>query len=269
MNTSKIVSVLATATLLASGGGVALAQVDISAGAGASVDAGGATVKVDAAIEARITKAKNRAGEEIQRRIDMLNELNTRVQAMAHVSADEKTSISGVVSSQITSLTELKAKIDADTDLATLKTDIQSIAQSYRIFMLVIPSARIDVAADKINTAATAMTALAAKLQTRIAGATGDSAAATAALTDMNAKVADAQVQANAAVSLVANLQPDGGDKAVQTSNTAALKDARAKIQAALKDIKDARQDAHTIVKWLHEVGASGSASASSSASMR
>ena len=270
MNSSKIVTAFAAAALLLNAS-VAFAQVDVSAGAGASVNAGGANananVNVDAALQARITKAKDRANQEIQRRTDMLSELNTRVQAMAHVSADEKTAVSTLVTTQISTLADLKTKIDGETDIAELKVDIQSIAQSYRIFMLVMPRARIDVAADKINTAAVAMTALSAKLQTRISGATGDAAAATAALADMNAKAADAKVQADAAVSLVATLQPDNGDKTVQTANSAALKDARAKIQVALKDLKDARQDAHTVVKWLHDVGASANASASSSVS--
>lgn len=265
MTTSKIIPIVAMAVLLASVG-IAFAQVDVSAAAGASVNAGGASIKVDAALQARITKAKDRADQEIQRRTDMLNELNTRVQGMAHVSADEKTAISTLVTSQISALADLKTKIDGETDIAELKIDIQSIAQSYRIFMLVMPRARIDVAADKINTAATALTALSAKLLTRISGATGTSTTATAALTDMNAKTADAKVQADAAVALVAALQPDNGDKTVQTANNAALKDARTKIQEALKAIRAAREDAHTIVKWLHEVGASANASASSSA---
>jgi len=264
MNTSKIVTACAAVALLASTS-VAFAQVDVSAAAGASVQAAGTNVQVDAALQARITKAKDRADQEIQRRTDMLNELNTRVQAMAHVSADEKTAISTLVTSQISALADQKTKIDGETDIAELKVDIQSIAQSYRIFMLVMPRARIDVAADKINTAVTALTALSAKLQTRISSATGDSTAATAALTDMNAKAADAKVQADAAVALVAALQPDNGDKTVQTANAAALKDARAKIQAAIKGLHAAKQDAHTVVKWLHEVGASANASASSS----
>src|SRR3989344_1599867 len=268
MNTAKFVSMVASAALIASTG-VALAQVDVSAGAGASVNAGGATAQVDATIEARITKAKDRADKEIQRRIDMLNALNTRVQAMAHISADEKTSISGLVSTQVSSLTELKAKIAADSDLATLKADIQSIAQSYRIFMLVIPRARIDVAADKINTAAVALGALSVKLQDRITSASAtSSASATAALSDMNTQTGNAKAAADAAVALVVNLQPDNGDKTVQTANTQALKDARAKIQEAIKAIQAARKDAHTIVQWLHSAGASANASASSSASM-
>src|SRR3989344_1424964 len=266
MNTSKIVTAFAATALLLNTS-VAFAQVDVSAAAGASVNAGGANANanVDAALQARITKAKDRANQEIQRRTDMLNELNTRVQAMVHVSADEKMAVSTLVTTQISALADLKAKIDGETDIAELKVDIQSIAQSYRIFMLVMPRARIDVAADKVNTAVTALTALSAKLQTRISGATGTSTTATAALTDMNAKTADAKVQADAAVALVAGLQPDNGDKTVQTANNAALKDARAKIQAALKDLQAAKQDAHTVVKWLHEVGASANASASSS----
>ena len=74
MNSSKIVTAFAAAALLLNAS-VAFAQVDVSAAAGASVNAGGANanVNVDAALQARITKAEDRANQEIQRRTDMLN----------------------------------------------------------------------------------------------------------------------------------------------------------------------------------------------------
>ena len=197
----------------------------------------------------------------------MLTQVNTKVQAMVKVSSSEKNAISNMVSSEISNLTTLQAKIDADTDLATLKTDIKSIATSYRVFMLVIPRARIDVAADKINTVAASMTTFAGTLQTRIVSAAGDTTAAKAQLADMNAKIADAQVQASAAVTVVASLQPDNGDKTVEAANTAALKTARSDIQAGLADLKAARKDAGSIVTTLKGMKASTSASTNTSAS--
>ena len=68
---------------------------------------------------------------------------------MVKVSANEKTAIANEVQTEISNLTALNTKIQADTDLTTLKTDIQSITEDYRIFMLVIPQGRIEVAADK------------------------------------------------------------------------------------------------------------------------
>ena len=65
----------------------------------------------------------------------------------------------------------------------------------------------------------------------------------------MNAKIADANTQAKAAVSGISGLQPDNGDQTVMQSNTAALKAARVDIQTAQNDLVAARKDAGTIVK--------------------
>jgi len=91
---------------------------------------------------------------------------------------------------------------------------------------------------------------------------------ANASLADMNAKVADANTQSQAAVSLVANLQPDQGNQTVMQSNQTALKTARADIKAALADFKTARQDAGSIVKALGAMHLNASGSASSSATV-
>ena len=260
--TNKIAPVIAAA-LVFSSAGFALAQTDtsVSGSASASVTTGGTGIGTSATMEARITTAKNHADQEIKRRIDMLNALNAKVQAMARVSASEKTDISSTISTQVSALSSLQTKIDADTDITTLRTDIHSIAQSYRIFLLVIPRGRIDVAADKIDTAAAKLTDLAGKLDTRISEASGAADSLHAQLNDMNKMIADAQTQANAAVTAVASLQPDNGDKTVESANTAAIKDARTKIKAALADLKTARQDAGTIVKALMQMGDAPNAS--------
>lgn len=236
---------------------------------GASVSTGGTSVTVDAKVEARISTAKSHADQEIDRRISALNDLNTRVQAMAKVSADEKTSIANSVSSEISDLTTLKAKIDADADITSLKTDIKSITGSYRIFMLIIPQGRIEVASDRVKSVADLLTSFSAKLQSRISDAQAsgkDVTSLSASVTDMNAKIADANAQADAAVTLVANLKPDNGDKTTMTANSTALKSARADIASATKDLQAARADSNTIVRGLHSIGASANASASSTA---
>jgi hypothetical protein len=215
------------------------------------------------AIQNRITNGKSRADQEIKRRIDALNALATRVSAMKHVSDADKSSLTASIQSQIATLTALQAKIDADTDIATLKADIQSITKSYRIFLLILPKARITAAGDRIADVAATLTTLAGKLQARISATTGDTSALTASLSDMNAKITDATAQASASITEVAPLVPDNGDTGVTASNAAALKDARSKIEAAIKDLVTARQDAGSIVKGLKALGA-GSTTASS-----
>ena len=240
--------------------------VDATAGVSGSANVGGTSVgvKAQATVEARISKGKERADQEIDRRVNMLNQLNTRVQGMARVSSTEKASISSEVSTEVSTLTSLKAKIDADTDIATLKVDIQSITKSYRIFMLIIPQGRIEVAADRIKTVGSTATTFAGKLQTRIASAQAagkDVTTLSASLSDMNAKIADASVQADAAVSLVASLTPDNGDQTKMNANNQALKDARAKIKLAMDDLQAARKDATSIMQGLKSMNASATSS--------
>ncbi len=214
----------------------------------------GSTTATGNATAAFSTRAKSHADQEIERRTANLNDLISHVQGIKNLSDADKASIANAVTNQVNALAALKTKIDADTDLATLKTDVKSITDSYRIYALVLPQIRIITAADRIVTIVKEMQQLSSKFQTRIAAAQSagaDVAAATAALTDFNAKVADAGVQAQAAVTEIVSLVPDNGDKTVRSKNTTALKDARTKIVAAQKDLAAARHDAAIIVSTL------------------
>lgn len=212
---------------------------------------------VETAQQTRIELARERASQEIERRIDVLTALDQRVQEMRRISSTVKASIASSVEGQIANLTELKGNIEADTDLETLRTDIHSITGSYRIFALIVPQARIIVAADKVKTTAALMSDFADKLQVRISAAQtsgNDVTELSRLLADMNAKIADAEELADAALALITGLQPDNGDKTVQEANSAALREARVKIQAALADLHTAREDAGAIVKGLHSL---------------
>ena len=261
-------SAVAVLTVLASLSPLAASALGVDAGVGlhARTDLGSTTVRAGASakMEARITKGRDRAHQEIQRRITALQELTTSIGAMIRVSDEIKTSISATLSSQIAAMTALDTKIAADTDIDTLKVDIKSITGGYRIFALVMPQGRITAAADRIKTIDASLTTLSGKLTTRITAAQTsgkDVSALTTLSTDMNAKIADAGVQADAAVTLVATLTLDNGDKAKMTANQQALKDARAKIKAAQTDVQAARKDAGAILDGLKALNAAVSAS--------
>ncbi len=242
----------------------ALAQVGATVNTNAAVTPTSATVSASASFTATETKAKTRGDQEVDRRIASLNDLNTRVQAMQRVSDAFKQSIAATISANITNLTTLKAKIDADTDSATLKTDLKSITDGYRVYVLIIPQGRIAAAADRVAVIVNMMGTLGSKLQARVqaAGTAGnDVTAANALLVDMSAKLNDAQTKAQASITESATLQPDGGDKTKMDANNAALKQARADITAAQKDLADARKDAGQIVAALAKFNASANAS--------
>ncbi len=219
---------------------------------------------------ARIARAKDKAVQEVDRRVAALNALLTRVEAMNKVSDTLKANIKTNVQTQIDGLIALKAKVEADTDLAMLKTDIKSITESYRVFMLVIPQGRIAAASDRMATIINMMASTGAKLQARINAATqagNDTTAISAALTDLGAQLTAAQTHAQAAINIVAPLVPDNGDKTVKASNEAALSKAREELKAGQAAIVLGRKDIATLLKGLKGMKAAPAASSTTQVS--
>lgn len=204
---------------------------------------------------ARVTSKSNM---EIDNRVEGLNSLVERVKEMERLSEQEKSAIISTLNSEIENIKNLKTAINASsTSSTTLKADMLAIAKAYRIHALVIPQGRIVASADRIVTIADKLAVLSVKLQARIDAAKASSTDVSAMVTliaDLNAKVADAKVQAQAAVTEVTSLKPDNGDEAVLKSNQVALKDARTKIQVATKDVNVARKDSKNIISALRKI---------------
>ncbi len=268
----KTVSVAASILML-SAGNFAFAN-DGEASLGASANLGvkvGKTAELHAEVKAKVDEKRlanihTRADQEVDRRTEGLTKLVARINEMKHISADQKASLSASVQAQISALATLKAKVDADTALDLLKTDAQSITKSYRIFALIMPQIEITAAADRAADLASQFDSLKAKLDARIAAAKAAGKDTTAIATlraDIDTKLADSKVQSDAAISLVASLKPDNGDKATMAANGKALRDARGKVQAANKDLKAAREDANKIARMLREMDLKASANAS------
>ena len=188
---SKIAALVLVGTLLAPA--LAFAQTTATASS------------TPVAVTAKMKTAISHADKEITRRITALNDLDTRAGQMQKVTDAFKQSLKTAVEGQVAGLTALQAKIDADTDAATLKTDVQSVTQSYRIFALVVPQGRIAAAADRIVTITGMMTTLGTKLQTRLAAAQSsgtDVSKLSMALADLGTKLSDASAQAQQSVTI-------------------------------------------------------------------
>jgi hypothetical protein len=249
----------------------------VGVNASTSVSAAGIKVRLaanaSATLTTRITNITNRADQEITRRVSALNALSTRVNAMVRLSATDKSNLSTSIQSQITAMNTLQTQIAADAaanNTTTLKTDVQSITSSYRIFALILPQGAIEAASDRALTIVGTLTDLGTKFSARIqaAQAAGNNVTvASSAIGDFNTKVSDANTQATAAASEVASLAPDDGNATVLASNTATLKDAHSKILAAQQDFVTARADALAIIKDLSGFKASTTASATASTS--
>lgn len=240
---------VATATVLLLGALPAFAQG--VAGVTASISAS-AQVKANAG--ASLSTIIARGDADIAARVAALNALNTRVQAMSSVSATQKATLNSELQTNITGLTGLQAQIDANTDVSSARTEDQSIFTSYRIYALVIAQGWILASTDRIATITRLMAALSAKLQARLSAeqsAGVDVTAFTADISDLNAKIADANTQAIAARARVSGLVPDQGNGSVIASNHAALVAARADTRVATQDLQGARKDIDTVTAFL------------------
>jgi len=202
--------------------------------------------------KAGIAKLKARGDKEIDRRISALNGLLTKLSNMKKLPSGDKSTLTSQVQNEINSLTTLKSKIDADTDLTTLKSDVQSIIKSYRVFALFIPKVHILAAADRMETSADLLSQVAKKLQDRInkAQAAGKNVSSLqTTLTDMQNKIADAKTQYANAQSLVTPLTPEG-----YPGNKSVLQQARSAIKAGAQDLKAAHADIKTIRQGLESL---------------
>jgi hypothetical protein len=208
-------------------------------------------------VNAVLSKAKDRADQEIDRRIAALQTFADRV-GNVKISDVDKTNLQETMKEQIDALTTLKTQIASDMSTTSLKEAVQSITKSYRVFALVIPKGAITAGADRVNNIVSQLQLLSTKLATRISDAQstgGNVAKLTTTLTDMNMKISDATSQAQSAVTQISALQPDNGDQTTLKANQMALQDAHKKIQMAQKDLQDARKDAESIVKGLRALG--------------
>lgn len=191
----------------------------------------------------RVTVIKSKADQEITRRLNQLGKLQSLIANAQKLSTADKTALSGEVSNTVSGLTSLKTKIDADTDLATLKTDVQAIFAEYRVYALVMPKVRLIRTADDQQAAEAKLQTLAGKLQTRIASAKANGKDVTTLQTqldDLNAKVAAAQSISAGVEQKVLPLQPTdyNSDHGILSGYQSQLKTAHQDNQAAFQDAK-------------------------------
>lgn len=214
---------------------------------------------------AQISNLQARGDREIDRRLASLNEVATKINLLLKLTPNEKTALTTQIQGQITSLTALKAKIDADTDLTTLRTDLQSVVKSYRIYAVYIPEIHILAAADRLDSVIDQLTKLQATLQTDIQSEQAQEQSVSlmeSEISIIQSKLADAKLQSQNVTKLAASLTPQG-----YPTNKFAMQGARADLQAGQQDLVAALQQAKLIIQRLKLLGVKKPASASASSS--
>lgn len=222
-----------------------ISAVSLSALPAGALQARTAAVKTgtSAGDQAKIQLIINRGNSEITRRLSTLNALTAKVSGATKLTADDKASLSGEISTEVDGLNSLKTKLDADTTLSDAKTDAQSIITGYRVYALIVPKVNLIKTADDQQVAEGKLSDLAGKLQTRIDSAKAAGKNVTSLqgeLDSLNSKVSAAQAISSSIESSVINLQPSdyNSDHNVLSGDRNQLKTAQTDIQAALSSAK-------------------------------
>ncbi len=113
----------------------------------------------------RLTAVKQRADRMIVDRINELDRLLSRIQTDQRLSSDDKTSLSSDIQTDINGLTALKAKVDADTDLNTAKTDAKQIITSYYIYKMFVPKTRLMIIINNLQSLTQNLQAITPQIQ--------------------------------------------------------------------------------------------------------
>lgn len=191
----------------------------------------------------------SKGDQEITRRLSTLNTLTSKINAATKLTSSDKATLSGEVSSTITGLTSLKAKLDAETTVAAARTDVQDIYSEYRVYALVAPKVTLIKVADDQQVVEGKLVTLAQKLQARIAAAQQkgqDVSALSNELNDMTSKTSAAQTISSGIENSVISLQPND-----YNSNHALLSGDSTQLKTAHSDNQTAYSDAKSIVAAL------------------
>lgn len=180
----------------------------------------------DSRVQAIIT-----AGDaKIATRLTALNDASSKLSAMTHVTATNKTTLQNEITSTISGLNAQKATLDAATTAADATTARNAIFTDYRVYAVVLPKVRLVKVADDQLTNEANLTTFANKLSAK---ASGNSQVA-----DMQSKISAAQALSSAAETKVLAVDPSdyNTDHTVLSQNLANLKQAHADNQAAYQE---------------------------------
>ncbi len=214
--------------------GLALASV---LGVAGTASAAGAEREID------LAAAKARCVEAITVRHREIATLNGLAGSAASLTDAHEATIHSFLSAADSGLTALQATIEADTDPAALRAHCESIATDYRIFALRSPQVHLAIGGDKAAAAITKSAGIVTRLENAIeaaAAAGEDVTAATAALADMKAKLADASAVLSGVVDTELGFTPAdwNANHSVLAPTTAALRTVKGDLQAAVADAR-------------------------------
>lgn len=221
----------------------AFAAAAVAVSVGVAVPAAFASTSTTSSTGATLSAIKARAAAAISVRQSALNAGISAVDANKWLTSADKATILGTFNSDLSGLTALGPKIQADTTVTQARSDYRTIFTSYRVFALALPQGRLAAASDDITTGVLPrLNDADTRLKNLLAGPDSgkNTAQVQAAMADLAAQI---QTVTTATSGFSANLlaltpaQYDA-DHAILTGPRSTLLTARADIAKARGDIK-------------------------------
>ncbi|MGO8950721.1 MAG: hypothetical protein ACLQUY_24330 [Ktedonobacterales bacterium] len=186
----------------------------------------------------------------IAERLTALNALSGKVNDRLSdhtITSDQADAIQSDVTTNVSNLTALKAKIDADTKAVQALADDKSIFVTFRIFAAVLPHDTRLLFFDIMQNLEAKMNSLVPLLQEAVAGATTNKSQLQSLLTDYQSQLAAAEAQFDAINSDLMQITP-ANFNSNQSSFESTLSSLRGAEAAAEKDLRSAASDLHQMV---------------------
>ncbi|MFD0594863.1 hypothetical protein ACFQZ4_22775 [Catellatospora coxensis] len=219
--------------------------------AAAGVPAQGAPAVTGVAVQAadqaaNLANAKKLTTVRIDGRLAMLRASGLAIRNAARLTDAHQAALQKIIDADVAGLTELRAKVAAETTTEAVRADARSMVEDYRVYLLVRPQVHLTVAADVESAALTRLRTLHGKLAQAVATAKS----AGKDVGDAEAKLAHLKAELDAMESALSGLADDllavrpGPDGAAIKAKTAA---ARADVRTARTHLRAAATDAKAI----------------------
>jgi len=198
---------------------------------------------------ANLAALKARCNTAVQQRLGALGADAQFVTRAGSLTKADGTALQGQIGADQLGLTALDVTIQGDATLQQAHTDCAGIVTAYRVYVLEEPKIHEVIAADGVTAANGIFTGLEPQLQQLITASNAPpahTAAAQAALNDLEAKVTAATTSISGVRASVINLLPSG-----YPGNAIVLKSAAANIATARGDLHGARADIDTVIGQL------------------
>ena len=223
--------------------------------AGTAAAARSCTDETAAARDRSVASLRALGDCEIDRRLDTITKLQSRVTDAAALAAGDRAALLSQLTADTSGLTALRAVIDGETNIDALRADLKKIATDFRIYLLQVPKVAGVIAADNELAAVGRLGTRSTKLQARVdtdKAAGKDVTGAQSDLDAMNAKVAQVSSLVAGVPAALLPLTP-----AEYNAGTAkpVLLSSRTSLQSGRGLLAGARADALACVAALKALG--------------